>query len=177
MARCELALALPPGFALGEAAVDSDRHAAGRRAAQHALASLGIDAPIAYDGTRPIIRGSDVAISITHGRTRALAVAARVRQLGIDLCDDDPRLVELAPRYFAAEQGFASTTRELASCLAAKEAGLKALGLGLLDGGMFDVAAVQVVSLAPPRLASDRAQLALVLGSAPEGAIAVAYAE
>lgn len=173
MARCELGL--PPGFALGEATVGDDRHAAGRAAARQALERLGSRGELAYDGPRPIIVDDDVKISITHGKRRALAVAARVRYLGIDLADDDPRLPALAERYFASEHVFARTGRELAACLAGKEAGLKALGLGLLDGGMFDNSVVRVVSLAPPRLACEIAALELIVRIVPEGAVAIAY--
>ena len=61
-----------------------------------------------------------------------------------------------------------------AQCFAAKEAALKALGLGLLDGGAFDRAwPVRVVSLDPPRLAG--AELTLVLGRAGASTVAVAY--
>ncbi len=173
MAPCELVL--PAGFALGEAPIGQgdDRHDQGRLAARRALAALGVTARIAYDGTRPIVVGADVAISVTHGRRRALAVAARVARLGVDLCDHDARLVHLADRFMAAERLLATSLHELAACFAAKEAALKALGLGLLDGGVFDDCAVRVVSLAPPRVTP--ATLELVLGQAPDGAIAIVY--
>ena len=173
MAPCELEL--PAGFALGEAPVEQgdDRHEQGRLAARRALAALGVTASIAYDGTRPIVVGGDVAISITHGRRRAFAVAARVARLGIDLCDHDARLVHLADRFMAAERSLATSLHELAACFAAKEAALKALGMGLLDGGVFDDCAIHVVSLAPPRV--SLATLELVLGEVPDGAIAVVY--
>jgi hypothetical protein len=175
MAPSELALTLPAGFGLGHVLIAGDRHEAGREAARQALAALGCTAPLAYDGTRPIVPGTDLSISITHGRVRALAVAAPGWRVGIDLCDDDPRLPALALRYFATEHRFATTPRQLAACLAAKEAGLKALGLGLLDGDMFDDCIIEVASLEPPRIRCALASLELVLGAAPEGAIAVVY--
>jgi phosphopantetheinyl transferase (holo-ACP synthase) len=175
MARSELSLDVPPGFGLGHEWIAGDRHEAGREAARHALAALGCTAPLAYDGTRPIVRGTDITVSITHGRVRALAIAARGCRVGIDLCDDDPRLPALALRYFATEHPFATTPRQLAACLAAKEAGLKALGLGLLDGDMFDDCVIQVASLEPPRIRCALASLELVLGEAAEGAIAVVH--
>lgn len=171
---------LPEGFCLGTAAIrpGDDRHVQGRRAAMHALAALLGDTTgiaIAYDGTRPVVTGADVAISITHTRTHALAVAAPVRRLGIDLCDDDARLADLAERYLAAERSLATTPEAVRACFAAKEAALKALGLGLLDGGAFDGAwGVRVVSLDPPRLEPE--DLELVIGSLPEGTVAIAYA-
>ena len=174
MARCELGL--PAGFALGEAPVDDDRHAAGREAARQALAQLGCRGELAYEGTRPVVAGDDVRISISHGKRRALAVAARVARLGIDLADEDPRLPALAQRYFATEHAFARTPRELAACFAAKEAGLKALGLGLLDGDMFDDCVVRVASLAPPRLVCGLAPLELIVRIVPEGAMAIVFA-
>jgi phosphopantetheinyl transferase len=173
MARCELGL--PAGFAIGEALVGDDRHEAGRVAARAALTQLGSTGTLDYDGTRPIITGDDVRISITHGKRRAFAVASRVLRVGIDLADEDPRLPALAMRYFATEHPFAQTPRELAACLAAKEAGLKALGLGLLDGDMFDDCVVKVLSLAPPRLSCGLASLELVLRIVPEGVLAIVY--
>jgi phosphopantetheinyl transferase (holo-ACP synthase) len=235
----DVVIELPRGFALGHALVEGDPHAAGRLAAQRALARFappratsrsgapipmrpqiptepvpvapppgaptpmrarletgpvpvvasprhatepGVHAPatmgrlddpprLAYDGTRPIVVGADLAISITHGRTRAIAVVAPVARVGIDLVDDPERVARLAERYLSAERSFANSPRELAACFAAKEAGLKALGLGLLDGGMFDDRAVRVLSLDPPRLEG----LTLVLGSVPEGVLALAY--
>lgn len=174
MAPSDLELAVPDGFAIGEAriAAGQDRHAQGRLAAERALAEFGGDARLGYDGPRPIVLGADLAISITHGRVRALAVVAAVPRIGIDLCDDDARLAYLAER-FLAERSLATTPRARAACFAAKEAALKALGLGLLDGGMFDACVVRVISLDPPRL--EPATLALAIGRVPEGAVAIAY--
>ncbi|HEY4243275.1 MAG TPA: hypothetical protein VGM88_25860 [Kofleriaceae bacterium] len=149
-------------FAIVERAVGADRH--GADAAREAIARIAPDATLGYDGTRPIVVGAPgVAVSITHSRTRAVAVAARVARLGIDLVDDADaaRCERLAPRYLARELAFARTPLDLARCLAAKEAGLKALGLGLLDGGMFDACAVSILSLEPPRLATSSHPLSL----------------
>lgn len=173
MARCDLGL--PPGFVLGEAPVGEDRHEAGRAAARDALAQVGSQGELSYDGSRPIVIGDDLRISITHGRRRAFAVAGRVVRLGIDLADEDKRLPALAERYFATEHVFAQTPLELAACLAAKEAGLKALGLGLLDGDMFEDCVVRVTSLAPPRILCGLAPLELVIRIVPEGVVAIAY--
>ena len=158
----------------GEAAIAGDRHAAGRLAASRALAQLDPAARLAYDGPRPIVVGVDAAVSITHGTARALAVAARVPALGIDLCSVDDRLAALVDRYLAGERALATTPWACAACLAAKEAGLKALGLGLLDGGMFDGACpIRVASLDPPRLADS--SLALRLETARDGAVAIVW--
>jgi 4'-phosphopantetheinyl transferase EntD len=180
MARCDLNL--PVGFVLGESAIDEkagiDRHAAGRAAAHEALRRIGCRGELVYEGTRPLVAGPDgdhVRISITHGKRRALAVAARVPRLGIDLADEDRRLPALAERFFATEHQFAKSPRELAACFAAKEAGLKALGLGLLDGDMFDDCVVKVTSLAPPRITCGLAKLELVLRIVPEGVLAIAF--
>jgi 4'-phosphopantetheinyl transferase EntD len=173
MARCELGL--PPGFALGEALIAADRHEAGRDAARQALAQLGSAGSLGYDGTRPIVVDDDVRISITHGKRRALAVATRLPRVGIDLAEEDLRLPALAERYFATEHAFAQSPRELAACFAAKEAGLKALGLGLLDGDMFDDCVIKVESLAPPRIACGFAKLELIVRIVPEGAVAIVY--
>ncbi|MDQ3369481.1 MAG: 4'-phosphopantetheinyl transferase superfamily protein [Myxococcota bacterium] len=171
---------LPAGFELAEVEIapGADRHACGRRAATVALARLGGAAgalALAYDGPRPIVVGATAAISISHGRSRAIAVAARVTRLGIDLVDDrdEDRLSRIAGRFLASERAIATSAAARAACLAAKEAGLKALGLGLYDGGMFDDCVVRVVSLEPPRLVP--AELCLVLGRVADGTIAVAY--
>ena len=173
-AFAEIAIAVPPRFALGHALITNDAHAAGQLAARRALAQITPGEPpqLAYDGTRPVIAGAELAISISHGRTRAVAVVAPVARIGIDLVDDLERVARIADRYLAAERSFASSPRELATCFAAKEAGLKALGLGLLDGGMFDDCAVHVLSLDPPRLDPP---LTLVIGTVPEGVLAIAY--
>ncbi len=169
-------IALPAGFELSCVPINAhdNRHACGQLAARRALAALGEDpALLAYDGTRPIVATRDVSISITHNRTTALAVAARVRRLGIDLCDDDPRLAGLAARFLVDEQVLVTSPQDLVACFAAKEAALKALGLGLVDGGVLDGTAVTVVSLAPPRL--SHADLRLAVARVAGGAIAVVY--
>jgi phosphopantetheinyl transferase (holo-ACP synthase) len=153
---------------------NGDRHCCGRRAAQRALAALGEDPDaLGYDGTRPIVRGGAAAISITHDREIAIAIAARVARLGIDRAPNDPRLPALAERFLDAERAFATTVEELAACFAAKEAALKALGVGLIDGGVLDGTAITVVSLAPPKLSHP--ELSLVVARDAAGALAVAY--
>jgi phosphopantetheinyl transferase (holo-ACP synthase) len=119
-------------------------------------------------------------VSITHGRRTAIAVAARVERIGIDLCDDDPRLVALAERFLVDEVALvdkavrrADSLRLLGTCFAAKEAALKALGKGLVDGGVLDGTAVRVTSLDPPRLSEPT--LHLLLGRLGNASIAVAY--
>jgi phosphopantetheinyl transferase (holo-ACP synthase) len=172
LAACDV----PPGFVLIEIplAAGDDRHAAGRLAAERALARLGAGA-LGYDGPRPIVVGASAAVSITHGRTRALAVAARTAHLGIDVVDDSDagRVARLADRYLRDERALAVTPRACVACFAAKEAGLKALGLGLFDGGMFDTCPVRVVSLDPPRLTAG---LSLRLGRTEDATVAIAYA-
>ncbi len=175
-------LSLPPDFVVFEADVGDDRHAAGQRAARAAIAALDAAAALAYDGARPIVTASarPLSISITHGRTHAIAVAARVAHLGIDLVDDvdRDRLDALAPRYLADEAPLiASDPRARAEAVfAAKEAGLKALGLGLLDGGAFDTWAVRVTSLDPGSLETlcDGA-LSLVVARLARSTLAIAY--
>lgn len=167
-------LALPVGFHVARVPIGptDDRHECGREAARRALAALGVSTPLLYEGTRPVVEGA--AVSITHSRRTALAVAARVSRLGIDLCDDDPRLAALAERFLIDEVSLAKTSLDLSACFAAKEAALKALGLGLVDGGVLDGTAVRVISLAPPRLSHDGLHLSLTRVSG--GAIAVVYA-
>ncbi len=158
-----------------------DRHACGRLAAKRALAALGEDPEsLGYDGTRPIASDSDASVSITHDHEVAIAIAARVARLGIDRCPNDPRLPTIAGRFLRAELTGAlpsgtldATIGTLAVWFAATEAALKALGLGLLDGGLLDGTAVAVVSLEPPRL--SREDLSLVVARDAGGALAVVY--
>ena len=176
------------GFELVFEPVGDDARAAGRRAGPRALTSFG--AILADDGPRPVARPgsnsirpvngvgphfSDIAVSITHAGDRAVAIAGAASALGIDLVPDSEidRIARLAPRYLAREAMIATTPRSLAACFAAKEAGLKALGLGLLDGGMFETCAATVLSLDPPRL--DPVDLRLVIARIPGATIAVAY--
>ncbi len=172
---------LPAGMATAdlEIATGDDRHVQGRRAAMHALERLLGDVTgvsLAYEVTRPVVVGTatPVTISITHGRRRALAVASTYAQLGIDLCDDPDRVARLSDRYLSAESALTITPQLAALCFAIKEAALKALGVGLLDGGVFDDAwPVRVVSLEPPRL--DPPELRVLHGRAPEGPFAICY--
>lgn len=156
---------------------------AGRTAARRALSKAlditdGIDVLPDVDGA-PKVMGSPsaVAISISHGRRRAVAVVGTFRRLGIDHCElqDADRLAAIAPRYLADELHLLSSAWSYAACWAAKEAGLKALRLGLLDGGMFDPgqSAIQVVSLDPPQLAPPN--LSLMFGDVPEGPVAIVW--
>jgi phosphopantetheinyl transferase (holo-ACP synthase) len=175
-----VALELPAGFVVVDLpiAAGEDAHEVGRRAAEAAIAIVAPASTLAYEGTRPIV-SSTASVSITHTRGRAIAVAGRVANIGVDLVDDSDidRIARMAERYFTSSE-LALCTDELAyaSVFAAKEAGLKALGLGLLDGGAFDRAwSVRVVSLDPPQIATDDVELDLVLGRASTATIAVVY--
>jgi phosphopantetheinyl transferase len=146
---------------------------AGQRAAQIALGGL----ELAHEGPRPIVRGRpDLAISISHSAGRAVAVVGSYARLGIDICAHDrgPQIRGLAPRFLSAhERTLAASDRSAAAVWTAKEAGLKALGLGLLDG-MSDGCPVEVASIDPPRFASP-AELVLEVEHEGDLAIAVAY--
>jgi phosphopantetheinyl transferase (holo-ACP synthase) len=165
-------------------APSADRHQQGRLAAWRALGRLlgtldGVG--IEPDGGRPVVTGCGprIALSVTHGRRRAFAVAGEASRLGIDLCDLEhaPRIAAFAPRFLAEERPLLRTPWEHASCFAAKEAGLKALGLGLLDGGLFDrestTCPVRVLSLSPPCL--EPPNLELAFGCSPDGPVAVVW--
>ncbi len=170
--------ALPDGFAVGEAVIGpgDDRHVQGRLAARRALERVAdtSQVTIEYDGTRPILLGAERSISITHGRTRALAIVAPAARLGIDLCDDPGRVARLAPRYLSAEHALATSPERCAQVFCVKEAALKALGLGLLDGGVFDDAwPFRVVSLDPPVL--EPPDLHVRCGSVAEGPFAIVF--
>jgi len=157
---------------------------AGRAAARQALHSLlgaaavNVETLRDSDGAPRLVGLSQpISISISHGLHRAVAAAGAFRRLGIDLVDlaHAPRLVELGPRYLGAELSLLSSPWAHAACWAAKEAGLKALRLGLLDGGVFGPGsgAIRVVSLDPPRL--DPAGLSLALAEVAEGPVAVVW--
>lgn len=142
--------------------------AAGERAAMIALSRAGRGLTLGHDGARPIVIGAgDFAISISHGTRLAVAVVGAVLRIGVDLCElvRGAQVRALAARYFTgAERALVITDRDAASLWAAKEAGLKALGVGLLDGGMFDAAAacpVQIASLREPAYASSELELRL----------------
>jgi phosphopantetheinyl transferase (holo-ACP synthase) len=169
-----IAIDLPAGFAIIALPIGGeDVHDVGRRAAEAAIAIVAPGAKLAHDGMRPVVDGA--AVSITHSRGTAVAVAARVEQLGIDLVDDADaaRIAKLVDRYFADERALLDTPLACARCFAAKEAALKAFGLGLLDGGAFDRTwPVRVISLDPPRLDGD---LTLVFGRTGAATLAVVY--
>ncbi|MDQ3337131.1 MAG: hypothetical protein M4D80_18370 [Myxococcota bacterium] len=162
-------LAVPAGCSFREEALapGDDAHAAGRRLAARVLAEHGDT--LAYDGTRPI--ASRVSVSIAHSKTRVVVVAGPVARLGIDIVDeaDRARLARLAPRFLDAAD-------HAAERFAAMEAALKALGRGLLDGGVFDRACPVTISLDPPRVTIADDELALVLGRLGDSIVAIAYA-
>ncbi len=174
MSRCELGL--PAGLALGEAIIGADLRDARRAAARAALMQLGSDGDFDDAGARPLIVGDDVQISLSHGVRRVFAVAGRLRYLGVEIAEEEPRLPALALRYFATDHPFARTPRELAACVAAKGAALDAVGGTRSEGDVFDDAVVRVLSLTPPRLWCGLASLELVIRIIPEGALAIAYA-
>jgi hypothetical protein len=160
---------LPAGLCLRDEALapGDDAHAAGRRLATHVLAELGDT--LAYDGTRPI--AARMSVSIAHSKTRVVVIAGPVTRLGIDIVDDADRArcARIAPRFFHAAD-------HAAERFAATEAALKAFGLGLLDGGVFDRTCAVTVSLDPPGVTVAEEKLALVLGRLGDGIVAIAYA-
>ena len=82
---------------------------------------------------------------------------------------DRARLSRLAPRFLDAAD-------HAAERFAAMEAALKALGRGLLDGGVFDRGCPVAISLDPPRITIADDELALVLGRLGDSIVAIAYA-
>lgn len=136
-----------------------DEFVAGRRAARRAIASLlGRERELVIERERdgaPKIVGLDVdvAISITHGRTRAIAVAAEgARPLGLDLADahDVERIRRVARRAFPRENEreiVLADERATRLGWAIKESIGKALRIGLLYDAGFERIAIS--SLAP----------------------------
>jgi phosphopantetheinyl transferase (holo-ACP synthase) len=157
--------------------------AAGRVAAHRAIwRAVGRPCQVLREGDgAPRIDGpagtAQLSLSITHGRRRALAIVARVPRLGIDHCDLEqaPRLEALAERFLRQERPLLTSAHALAACWAAREAALKALRVGIVEGGVLGPAppTVWVASLEPPRLVPDRLHLAF--GETPEGPVAVVW--
>lgn len=164
---------------------------AGRSAMREALHALVGPLPTtvvigqAADGA-PEIRGLGYepppAISISHGHREAVAVAARVRRVGIGLCDhqDAYRVRRVAARFLAPEERALAEAKDddasWSTLWALKEAAAKALRVGLLDGGLR---ATRVASLYPPRFApgSAPAILRACVEQGPAEVIAVAWSE
>jgi len=150
---------LPPAERAIAATLAPERQlefAAGRAAARAALAALcgagdyviGRDA----DGA-PTIGIAGVRVSITHTRAAVAAVAGRAAALGVDLCAvaDAARVRRVAPRFIVAEErAMPGDDVEWATLWALKEASAKAVGVGLLEGGLK---ATRLAALAPPRFA------------------------
>jgi 4'-phosphopantetheinyl transferase EntD len=158
---------LPPEERAIAAAITPGRwpeFCAGRAAARAALTALlgAGDYVIGRDAEgAPVVAGVDVRVSITHTRDEAAAVAGRVAALGVDLCAvaDAVRVRRVAPRFIAAEERALPVDDDgWATLWALKEAGAKAVGVGLLDGGLK---ATRLVSLAPARFASPALEAAV----------------
>ena len=166
-----------------------DELVAGRRVARDALERL-----VGRERARSIARierepdgaprvvGLDVAvtISITHGRTKALAAAAEgVAPLGIDLTDarDLDRIRRVARRAFPRDDERAlALANERATRLswAIKESIAKALRIGLLYDAGFD--RISVASLGPVVVRVDGADpgLAFEVFDRADGVLVVA---
>ncbi|MBI3544540.1 MAG: hypothetical protein HY075_14810 [Deltaproteobacteria bacterium] len=116
---------------------------AGRMAAHRAIEKLtGQAQEVLKDGVgRPCPTDARIRVSISHGRGRAVAAAGFVDRLGVDLCEhaDAGRIETLAARFLSRVPPPGSVRGHCAAW-AEREAGLKALGLGLLDGGAFEAA-------------------------------------
>jgi 4'-phosphopantetheinyl transferase EntD len=130
---------------------------AGRRAARAALSALlgaGDYVIIRNAEGAPLVVGVDVRLSITHTRGEAAAVAGTVAAVGVDLCPvaDGTRVERISRRFIVpAEREMCGGTADWALLWALKEAGAKAVGVGLLDGGLK---ATRLQSLRPARFAS-----------------------
>jgi len=155
---------------------------AGRQAARAALAQLDEAYELAYDGSRPVIRGpSSFSLSISHGKSLAVAVVGRCTAIGVDLCEVDrgPTIRRLAERFLEpSERALIEDDHSAAAIWAAKEAGLKARGFGIYESGLLDdprTCSVMVASLAPPRYSNP--ELALQLQDRDDAVVALAYAD
>lgn len=157
-------------------------HVAGRVAARAAIAALlgrAADHAVvsrAEDGA-PIVSGivNPPLVSISHGRSAAVAIAAHASCLGIDLCEheDAARVRNVLARFAALEEmGLVAhaSSAGWATLWALKEAAAKAVRIGLLDGGLR---ATRVASIEPPAFAWPALDAAVVAGAGD--VIAVAY--
>jgi 4'-phosphopantetheinyl transferase len=139
-----------------------DEFVAGRLAAHAALQQLLGDRAAAIEIGRDAegapriagITGDVPKLSISHGKSEAVAVAGLVARLGVDLCEfaDSPRVERVSGRFIhASERDLARGIGHpigWATLWALKEAGAKALGVGLFDNGLK---ATRLASLDPPR--------------------------
>jgi len=164
---------------------------AGRTAVRRAIASVLGECDLRalviarHDDGAPRIEGiaAELAISISHSRTRAIAVAALGSEpIGIDLCDhgDAPRIKRVAERAFprAPERALAMVDdRAARASWAIKEAVGKALRIGLLYDGGFD--RIELLSLDPPRVrvAGDERVVTLSIREHVDAVEAVAIVE
>jgi 4'-phosphopantetheinyl transferase EntD len=137
-------------------------HVAGRVAARAAVRALcgerAFDIVRDDDGA-PHVTGVDVQISISHGRRSAVAVCARDRAIGIDLCDydDAARVRRVAARFLCAEENaLPRDDAQWCALWALKEAAAKALRKGLFDGGLraSRIAVIDPATFAWPELAA-----------------------
>jgi 4'-phosphopantetheinyl transferase EntD len=153
-----------------------NEHVAGRAAARAALRALVGDAAFAIargdDGAPRVVGLVDPPlVSISHGRRAAVAVVGRTRALGIDLCDrDDAARVARVARRFVPEHAIVARDDDWPRLWALKEAGAKALRVGLLEGGLR---ATTLASIDPPRFAEP---LQAHVIDEPDGVIAIVHA-
>jgi 4'-phosphopantetheinyl transferase len=139
-----------------------DEFVAGRLAAHAALQQLLGDRAAAIEIGRDAegapamagVAGDLPKLSISHGKSEAIAVAGFVARLGVDLCEfaDSPRVERVSGRFIhESERDLARGIGHpvgWATLWALKEAGAKALGVGLFDNGLK---ATRLVSIDPPR--------------------------
>jgi 4'-phosphopantetheinyl transferase EntD len=154
---------------------------AGRAAARAALADL-LGAPAesfaigrAEDGAP--IGPNGVIVSISHGRTGAVAVAGRgLSLLGVDLCDlaQAERVERVTARFCDPDERALAVASgsdvAWATYWALKEAAAKALRAALLDGGLR---ASRLRTLEPPAFDSPAVQALVQVG--PENVVAVVW--
>jgi 4'-phosphopantetheinyl transferase EntD len=154
-----------------ESARRVDEFVAGRLAVRRAIGSLlGRERDVVVDreengAPRLVGLDAEIAISITHGRTRAIAAAAEgTRPFGIDLTDerDVVRIRRVARRAFPREnERRIALASECATRLswAVKESIGKALRIGLLYDAGFE--RIAIASLDPLVVHVDGADPAL----------------
>jgi 4'-phosphopantetheinyl transferase EntD len=157
---------------------------AGRLAARRAIEALVGVAPTVIarepDGApriEGIPPGVRLAISITHGKRLAIALAALGSQaVGVDLTDgtDAPRIRRVARRAFPrdAERALAlADDRSAIRAWAIKEAVAKTLRMGLLEQSGFERIEVVAIDVPEVRVDGVAPQLTIEIDARRDGAV------
>jgi len=150
--------------------------AAAELAAQRALKRRGLSGNLvrSEDGSLRVEGNDSVRIGIAIGKCRAIAAGGEVQRVGVGFCDlkDADRIRVLTPAFINRERHLCWDSWSTAACWAAKEAGLRALGLQLAALEQEE-SRVTVLAVQPARY--DVPGLRLCFVDLPEGPLALAW--